>query len=114
MQIDWTDYHRVHSHKPNLLIHLLAVPVFIAGFVAFVTLLVRGQFPAALLPLAAMLVSLALQGFGHSTESERPRPFSGFGNFLSRWFTEQFIIFPLFVLTGRWWRQLRAAPGDPE
>jgi len=38
-----------------------------------------------------------------------PRPFTSRANFLRRWFIEQFIIFPWFVLSGRWWQQLRAS-----
>ena len=54
------------------------------------------------------LVAMALQGRGHRHEAEPPRPFSGALNFLRRWFTEQFVVFPMFVLSGRWWRQYRA------
>lgn len=110
-KIDWTSYQRVHSDPRNLLIHVIAVPMFIASFTVLITSLVRGAYLAAVIALGFALVAMALQGRGHALETHAPAPFSGPGNFLKRWFTEQFLVFPLFVLTGRWWRAFRAT-GD--
>ena len=100
--IDWTSYQRVHSDRRNLIIHALAVPLFV---VATLSLIVS---------LAAAFAAMALQGRGHAFELHPPEPFSGPGNFLRRWFREQFLVFPMFVLNGRWWRQFKATaePAD--
>ena len=37
----------------------------------------------------------------HTREADPPAPFFGPGNFLRRWFTERFVNFPVFFLTGR-------------
>jgi len=50
-----------------------------------------------------------LEGRGHARESERPTPFDGPLDFASRFFVEQWITFPRFVLSGGWRRNLRAA-----
>ena len=105
MQIDWADYHRVHAGRLNLLIHLIAVPLFIGAVVSVLLAAGRGDPVSATMSLAFGLIAMALQGRGHKLEAEPPRPFSGPLNFMRRWFMEQFIIFPVFLLTGRWWRQ---------
>ena len=107
MQIDWTDYRRVHSRRSNLLIHLVAVPLFIGAVISVVLAVSRGDPLYALVSAAAAVVAMALQGRGHKLEEEAPRPFAGPGDFARRWFAEQFVIFPLFLLSGRWWRQFR-------
>ena len=56
-------------------------------------------------------VRSVLQGWGHAREVNAPVPFSGPGNFLRRWFLEQIVIFPLFLLTGRWRRPFNGAGG---
>jgi hypothetical protein len=49
-----------------------------------------------------------LQGFGHAREANEPKPFTGLLDFLRRWLAEQYFTFPVFVITGRWWRQYMA------
>jgi len=109
VKIDWTDYLRVHASRTNLAIHLVAVPMFISAFVLIVLYVIRGEYQPALLALVPAMVAMVLQGIGHRKESEPPRPFSGPLNFMRRWFSEQFVIFPLFFLTGRWWKQYGSA-----
>lgn len=111
MRIDWSEYSRVHAGRSNLLIHLLAVPLFAGSFLTLVYHAVRGDWISALVAIVVAIGAMAMQGRGHRGEAEAPRPFSGPADFVSRWFTEQFYIFPAFVLSGRWWRQYRAA-GD--
>jgi len=110
--MNWSEYQRVHAGRTNLLLHLVAVPLFVAGFLCLAVAAATGSWLGVLLALAACTVALVLQGRGHRSEREAPRPFSGPVNFLRRWFTEQFVIFPMFVLSGRWWRQFRAARGS--
>jgi hypothetical protein len=112
MHIDWADYQRVHAERRNLLIHIVAVPLFVGSILAMPVCLVRGNY--GLLVICIMLVVLALQleSRGHTMERQAPRPFSGSTNFLYRLFREQFIIFPVFLVSGRWWQQLSDAKQD--
>ena len=109
VQIDWSEYSRVHTRRSNLLIHLFAVPLFVGSFVFLLIYIANDDRFSALIVLGLAVVAMALQGREHKLEKEPPRPFSGPANFLRRWFTEQFFIFPAFVVTGRWWQQYRAS-----
>jgi hypothetical protein len=114
MSIDWSEYGRVHSSKANLLIHLIAVPLFIASFLSAIKYVFRGDWFSVAIVVVVAIAAMALQGNGHKKEPESPRPFSGPANFLRRWFSEQFVIFPLFVLSGRWWEQFQSAENHRE
>ena len=59
--------------------------------------------------LVAMIVPVALQGRGHKREAVVPVPFLGPLDFVSRFFCEQFINFPRYVLSGGWAKALRQA-----
>jgi len=109
VQIDWPEYCRVHANRANLLVHLFAVPLFIVAVVLLVRCIFRGDWVSAVVVIGIAMLAMALQGRGHKEEANPPRPFASPANFLKRWFTEQFIIFPLFFLTGRWWRQWKSA-----
>ena len=87
------------------------MPLFVASIVFLVASIVRVEYVSIVIAVILALVAMVLQGRGHALEQHAPAPFSGPGNFLKRWFTEQLVIFPLFVLSGRWWRQFKAA-GD--
>ena len=106
MRIDWTDYLRVHTERRNLMIHLLAVPLFVGSFVSMPLYLIRADYVSATIVLFIAFGAMALQGRGHALEPESPRLFTSPVDFLRRWFAEQFLIFPVFLLSGRWWRQL--------
>jgi len=103
------DYPRVHTERANLLIHIVAVPVFDLSWVAFVAA-VAGRSPlGALASVAVATAAFAAEGRGHALEPERPIPFAGPRNALARIFAEQFITFPRFVLSGGWARAYRSA-----
>ena len=103
----WDGYPRFHRSRANLLIHIVAVPVFMLGNVGLIVTLLRGAWPLAVLSLVAMVVSMAVQGRGHKMEQVPPEPFTGPANALSRIFLEQWVTFPRFVLSGKWFRALR-------
>lgn len=107
MQVDWPEYLRVHANRSNLLIHLVAVPLFVIAAVALVAALLAGNRISAIVAVVSAVFAMFLQGRGHRLEEQSPRPFTGPGNFLRRWFTEQFVIFPAFMLSGRWRDQYR-------
>lgn len=104
----WEGYSRYHQSRANLLLHVFAVPVFLLSNVAVVAALIARSWLAAAVAIAAMIVSLALQGRGHRGEPVAPEPFTSPANALSRIFLEQWVTFPRFVLSGRWSRALRA------
>ena len=102
----WDGYPRYHQSRTNLLLHIVVVPFFLAGNVALLVGLVRAFSLMAGLGLVAMLASVALQGIGHRTETNPPEPFTSRWNAVSRLLLEQWINFPRFVVSGKWWRAL--------
>lgn len=101
------EYADSHQDRINLLIHLLAVPLFWLASLMALTFAAMGAWEKAVWALAALGISLGLQAIGHKRESVPPRPFNGALDFLSRIFREQFYRFPAFLLGGAWWRNLR-------
>jgi len=98
-------YPEGHTGRGNLVVHAVTVPLFYVGTLA----IVAAPFvsPWLFLGAALMLVTLAAQGRGHAGEPNRPIPFRGPVDFVARFFAEQWITFPRFVLTGgfaRAWR----------
>lgn len=101
----WGLYPGGHRDRKNLLIHGLTVPLFQLGTLA----LVASPFFGALFAAggtAAMLLALAAQGAGHRQEMP-PVPFLGPLDFVSRFFVEQWVTFPLYVLSGGFLRSWR-------
>lgn len=101
-----TDYARFHGNRTNLILHLVTVPVFLAGSVAVALAWLAPWL--ALAGLGAMGIAIAVQGRGHAGEATPPRPFAGPGDFLRRIMREQWVTFPRFVLSGelaRTWRR---------
>ncbi|HVE85368.1 MAG TPA: terminase [Myxococcales bacterium] len=108
MAWQWGLYPENHTDRANLLIHILTTPLFIGGTLAVLTSPVSGL-RSAVSGLVAMVVPLALQGRGHKREPVVPVPFLGPLDFVSRFFCEQFITFPRYVLSGGWARALRSS-----
>ena len=106
----WEGYARYHQSRANLLLHILVVPLFLAGNLLLIVALSRGSWSVGFFSVLAMVVSVALQGRGHSREVVPPEPFTSPLNAVSRIFLEQWVTFPRFVLSGGWSRALRHAP----
>ena len=106
----WEGYARFHRDRGNLLIHIVAVPVFVAGCLSIPAGLALSQPLVAGAGLAALVIGLAAQGRGHTRERNPPEPFSGPGQFVARILAEQFVSFPRFVVTGGWLESLHDAP----
>lgn len=109
LSLDWSDYQQVHADRRNLCMHLFAVPLFAISFPATVVLLAQADLILATVSLMAAVGSMVFQGIGHGKESIPPKPFKGPLDFIKRWFSEQYFTFPLFVVSGRWWRQYQTA-----
>jgi phage terminase small subunit len=103
----WRGYHHNHRHPANLVLHLIAVPLFILGAL----LVLSGLFGLDLGQLAvgiiAVIAGLGLQRHGHRLEGTQPEPSANRHDAVKRLLTEQFITFPRFVLSGAWWRAWR-------
>jgi hypothetical protein len=106
----WEGYPKYHQARANLLIHIVAVPTFLIGTIAFVGAIVTLSALLLSVGIACVLLAVALQGRGHRLEPVPPEPFSGPLNFVSRLFFEQWVTFPRFVVTGGWLAALHKAP----
>jgi len=104
----WSDYPAKHRDRVNLLLHLVAVPLFLAGTLLLVGAALRASGPGIALALGCLAVAVVVEGRGHARERESPTPFASPLDFASRFVVEQWITFPRFVLTGAWSRSFRA------
>ena len=109
LQWQWEGYPRYHRSRANLLVHIVAVPLFLAANIALVVASLRGSVTGGAAGLIGMVVALALQGRGHRTEQNPPEPFTSAMNAAARLFLEQWITFPRFLLSGGWLRALRGS-----
>ena len=115
LEWQWNDYAEKHCHRGNLLIHIVAVPLFWLGaleaFGGLLLLLLGVPGALGMLLWAAVLMggSLFAQSRGHALEAVPPDRFSSIKDFARRIAAEQFITFPRFVLTGGWYENLRKA-----
>ena len=98
----WEGYPTFHTTKLNLMIHIVAVPVFLANLFALLLALVTMHWISALESLLGMVVAFAVQGFGHKREREPAIPFDGPVDAITRIFSEQLVTFPRFVFSGAW------------
>ena len=103
----WRETPPVHKNGTNLLVHIVAVPLFVLGHV----LLVVGMLINPWLLVAAILsivVSLVAQKVGHSLERNQVPPFTGAGDFLRRLYAEQFCNFWRFLFSGQWYASFKS------
>lgn len=90
----WEGYARYHHSRANLLIHIVAVPLFFVGTIALVAAFFQLSRMLLVVALGSIVVAVALQGSGHRLKTVLPQPFTGPLNFLSRLFFEQCVTFP--------------------
>lgn len=111
----WRGYARNHNHPRSLLLHMVAVPMFMAGSVLFLYGALALSVPAVALGVLCMALSMMLQGRAHRLEAVRPEPFAGPLDIALRILAEQWITFPRFVLSGQWWAALHGrVAGDDD
>lgn len=113
LQWQWSGYSAAHQNRTNLLVHIIAVPLFMLATLLTVYALVRFSFPALAAAALGLLVSLLLQRSGHKLEATQPEPFKGGLDFILRLLAEQWITFPRFVLTGGLFENLSKAATRP-
>ena len=109
----WSDYAAKHQNRRNLLLHIVTVPLFMVGTLFLLCAAIVASGAAAVIGLVCMVGALAAQGRGHGLEPETPVPFDGAADFVSRFFVEQWVTFPRFVLSGGWYRNLTARARPP-
>jgi len=102
----WQGYARYHQNTTNLLLHIVAVPLFIVANVLLIVAVVTVSPGLVALAVLGIVVSVIVQGRGHKLERVPPEPFTGPANVLGRLFFEQWVTFPRFVLSGGWSRNL--------
>jgi putative acetyltransferase len=97
----WRETPPVHRSAANLIIHLFAVPLFVAGHL-LVLAAFFSSFWLAVLGLLSIVVSLILQRVGHSFEVQQVHPFTSGRDFVRRLYAEQFCNFWRFLFSGQW------------
>jgi len=105
----WSLYRDGHRDRRNLALHAATVPLFVAGTCALLVSPFAGA-GVAVAGAAAMLAAVVAQGRGHAAEATRPVAFRGPGDFVARFFVEQWVTFPRFVLSGGFAQAWRGGP----
>jgi hypothetical protein len=108
----WGLYPAGHRDRANLLVHILTVPLFWAGTIALVASPLVSPY-AALAGVVAMAAAMIAQGRGHAREHVAPVPFAGPFDVVTRIFTEQWVTFPRYVVSGAFARAFRRRSPGP-
>jgi hypothetical protein len=103
----WGETPPVHKSAVNLLIHIVAVPLFVLGHLLLLAALVLGL-RFAIVGALFIVVSFALQGYGHSLELQKVPAFTGPRDFIRRLYAEQICNFWRFLFSGQWLSSFRA------
>jgi hypothetical protein len=103
----WRETPPVHTNGTNLIIHLIAVPLFVSGHLLLLAAVVSSWW-LVVVGLVCIVTSVALQGFGHSLERQPVPPFTGGRDFVRRLYAEQFCNFWRFLFSGRWYASLNS------
>jgi hypothetical protein len=102
----WAVYRAAHADRRNLLIHLVTVPIFWSGLVQ---LLCAPFLPLLIISgISCLFLAFLCQAIGHRLEVNPPHPFLSPVDVVVRFFLEQTINFPRYLLSGGF----RAAWGD--
>jgi hypothetical protein len=109
LQWQWRGYATYHQNRTNLLLHIIAVPVFMLASALVVVAALRLSLALLATGLVGLVLSVAIQGRGHRIEIVPPEPFVGAANFVGRLFAEQWVTFPRFVWSGGWWANFTRA-----
>ena len=107
----WQGYISYHQSRVNLVIHWLAVPLFITATFTMFLALIHAEISNAILAGLAMAIAMLLQGFGHAAESLPVQPFKNVKQAVLRVLLEQFVTFSRFLWSGNWWLAYQAS-GD--
>jgi len=106
----WRQYPRQHRHPANLLLHLIAVPLFLVALIVLLNGLWHWRFVPLAIGIIGLLASVLLQACGHRLENGSSGPPSGRGESCGGLLLEQLVTFPRFLISGAWWRAWRRKP----
>ena len=106
----WSLYPRAHTTHPNLAVHALTAPLFVAGTVALLASPWVRSLGLALGGAAAMVAVMLVQMRSHLTEPAAPATFRGPLDVIQRFLAEQWITFPRYILSGEFVRAWRGEP----
>lgn len=104
----WAGYARNHRDRLNLMLHAATVPVFHAGTLAMLTAPLTGA-SSALVGLMMCAFAMHAQSRGHAREAEKPVPFEGPLDVVTRIVVEQWVTFPRYMLSGEFNRAWSAS-----
>ncbi len=104
----WANYLKNHRDRQNLLVHALTVPIFHAGTLA-VAMSTFTSWSLAVVGVSFCGFAMSAQGRGHGRESEKPIPFEGPLDVVTRIFAEQWVTFPRYMLSGEFVKAWRAS-----
>jgi hypothetical protein len=108
----WQETPPVHTNRANLLIHLVAVPLFVLGHLVAAIGIVSLAGWAVVVGLGSIVLSLVLQKGGHALEPTPVHAFSSTRDVIRRLYAEQFCNFWRFLFSGQWYASFRRAkPG---
>ena len=65
----WRQYPQNHQHPTNLALHLIAVPLFIIGFLLIVSGVFSLSLPSVVIGVIGIVAALGLQRHGHHLEA---------------------------------------------
>lgn len=105
----WRETPPVHENRTNLLIHLVAVPIFALGHVVVAIGILAWSAWLVVSGVALVVLSLVAQKQGHALERQPVHTFASGKDFLRRLYAEQFCNFWRFLFSGRWYASFRAA-----
>src|SRR2546425_13171110 len=89
LEWQWSDYSAKHRDRINLLLHIVAVPLFQNAPIVLVVAVVTGSRYAAGLGCLGIGGAVGVQGRGHRRERERAAPLSRAARFVRRFVAEQ-------------------------
>ena len=99
----WRGYADNHRNPTNLVLHVIAVPLFIIAALLILDGLFALSFSSIAIGVIGLIAAMGFQRHGHSLEGQAPEPFADRSDAIKRLLVEQFITFPRFVLSGGWW-----------
>ena len=99
----WQGYINYHQSRGNLVIHWLAVPLFITATFTMLWALIHAEISNAILAALAMAIAMLIQGLGHAAEPLPVQPFKDVKEAVLRVLLEQFVTFPRFFSSASWW-----------
>jgi hypothetical protein len=104
----WRETPPAHRNTGNLVIHIVAVPMFVMGHALLIAAVAAGRW-LLVAGIVFIALSLTLQRLGHSMESQAVHPFAGPRDFIRRLYVEQFYNFWRFLFSGGWLASLRGS-----